>query len=132
METARPRFEIIAHRRDDDSYFYSDTDYSWFVRSLETGDELASFFGSDNAGRLGSSTNGVASVSIDDTEVVAIHHDGTVERVALPVRIEIIEGGAAIQLTYADGRSEKRPRRAVSYTMKFGGFVKLPLIDPTA
>lgn len=45
MEERSPdgRFELVYHRKDDDSYFYSDTDESWYRASVETGDQLDSF-----------------------------------------------------------------------------------------
>jgi hypothetical protein len=130
------RFEIFEHSVDDDSYFYSDRDTTWHVASLETGDALHVLSGSTHSGREGSSQAGVATVEFDQTEtaVVATGHDGTVERVELPAVIERVEGGRAILLRYLNGRTERRPRRAVMIHLKFGDTVwPLPLVgDPVA
>ena len=114
------RFEIHSHRRDDDSYMYSDTDYDWWISCVESGDELASFSGSSYQ-RAGSSTEeGVRSVAFDGDFVVGTRYDGQVERVELPARWQISADRSHITLSYRDGRAETRERRSVIATGKFG------------
>ena len=123
------QFEIIYRTRDDDSYFYSNTDYEWYIRSLETGDQVYSFFGSNQSDANGSYDSGVQSVSFEGYEVVTKDAKGKVEKHPLPVKMEIIENGEKVKLTFADGTTEERDRKAVFYTLKFGQPVQLPLVN---
>jgi hypothetical protein len=114
------RFEIFENRRDDDSYMYSYSSYSFHVVSCETGDEIASYSGSWDQDGSGSRQSGVESVTFEHDEIVARHYDGTIERERLPTSIDIVEGGKAIELTHADGTVERRERRAARAVTKFG------------
>jgi hypothetical protein len=122
MADEHEKFEIIYHTRDDDSYMYSDTDYSWFVKSMQTGDEIASYSGHWYQNSSGDSQGGVESVEFDDDggTIVATQFDGKVERLELPENVELVDGGRQVLLSYKDGRTETRPRRAVILTTKFG------------
>ena len=130
-KSADGRFEIIVHREDDDSYFYSDTDYSWYVRSVETGDELASFSGSSSSGRSGSDERGTRTVRFSESSdvVEATNVDGTINRIELPAGIDIVDGGRGVVLTYRDGRTDSRKRNRVVVTGKSGRPVFYPLVD---
>ena len=127
LPNVKERFEIIYRTKDDDSYFYSNTDYTWYVRSLQTGDELFCFSGYSNADAHSSREEGVSSVHFDGYKVVAKHFDGKLEVHELPTDIQIVEKGNAIELLYADGRKEKRKRKQVIYFLKFGQVIQLPL-----
>jgi hypothetical protein len=98
---------------------YSDSDYSFYVSSVETGDELAHFAGHDYHNSGGRNTWGVESVDFDGNAVVARHYDGTVERLELPSRIAIVDGDW-IDVTDALGNVERRRRRAVTGMSKYG------------
>ena len=81
MSTLSPdkRFELHLFTRDDDSYFYSATNYYWHIISVETGDELFSFSGSSHQDSGGSRESGVKDVYFlpGNTGIVAMHYDGS-------------------------------------------------------
>ena len=114
------RFEMHTHRRDDESYFYCDTDYYWWIAVVETGDEIAQFSGSSFDRRGGLHEEGVERVSFDGGFVIATGYDGKVERVELPVSWQVSDDGKRITLVYADGRAGTRERHPVIATGKFG------------
>lgn len=126
------KFEIIEYRKDDDSYFYSDTDYSYYVVSVEMGDELFAFYGHSYSGRSGTDEGGVKKVSFsDDNKLIEVdHYDGKKETFELPAELSFADKGKAIVLKYGDGRSEKRKRRAVTHFSKYGQPFSLPLKMP--
>ena len=128
LPDVKEHFEIIYRTKDDDSYFYSNTDYTWYVRSLQTGDEVFCFSGYSNADANSSSEGGISSVHLDGYKVIARHFDGKLEEHKLPIDIQIVEKGNAIELLYDDGRKEKRKRKQVVYFLKFGQVVQLPLL----
>jgi hypothetical protein len=97
----------------------SDSDYTYYVAIVETGDALATYAGRDYFNSGGRFRSGVENVSFEDGGVVARHYNGTVERLELPARIAIIDD-EYIELTYASGRTERRERRPVTGTSKFG------------
>ncbi len=127
------KFEIVEYAKDDDSYMYSDTDYYWHVASVQTGDELASYSGYHNESSAGVQKGGARSVGFNEdmTEVIISNYDKEAERLELPENVELVDEGHAILLTYRDGRQDKRNRRAVCYTTKFGEPIFRKLIgDP--
>jgi len=124
------RFEIHTHRRDDDSYFYSDTDYSWWIAIVETGDEIAQFSGSSCDRRDGLHEDGVERVCFDGGFVVATGYDGKVERVELPASWQVSDDGKRITLAYPDGRADTRERFPVIATGKFGDSFFLTRLAP--
>ena len=129
------RFEIIPYTHDDDSYFYSDTDYYWSVASVETGDELLSYSGYWNSRRDGDMKDGTESVAFGESgdAVVSTSFDGKVERDELPASIELVDGGRAIRLAFRDGKTETRTRRAVTIFTKYGQSISRPLVgEPKA
>lgn len=117
--SADGRFEIHVECTDDDSYMHSDTDYSFHVAIVETGDEIAQFGGREFRDAGGSRTWGVQSVAFEGNAIVARHYDGKVERLELPVRVAIVDEGQ-LELTYASGRTERRARKPVTGHMKYG------------
>ena len=65
------------------------------------------------------------------TEVIISNYDKETERLELPENVELVDEGHAILLTFRDGRQDKRNRRAVCYTTKFGEPIFRKLIgDP--
>lgn len=131
MNTLSPdkRFELHQFTRDDDSYFYSFTDYYWHVTSVETGDELFSFSGSSNQDSSGSKESGVKEVyfSNDDLTVVALNYDGSQDSYPLPAGIVIIENGERLRLTFSDGTEQNVPRKKLIRFSKYGQPFVLPL-----
>ena len=101
MQSEDGKFEIICHTKDDDSYFYSDTDYSWVIVSTETGDELTAFYGHSCQRRDGNSEAGV--------ENAVFSEDGKKKTWKLPKRGDLVDEGHAILITWQSGRTEKRP-----------------------
>ena len=116
------KFEIIEYQKDDDAYFYSDTDYSYYVTSTETGDELFAFYGHSYSGRNGTDEAGTKKVSFDndDCSIIVDYYDGNRETYELPVDVWFADKGKAILLRFADDRIEKRVRRAVTHFSKYG------------
>lgn len=129
------RFEIIYYTHDDDSYFFSDTDYYWSVASVETGDELLAYSGYWNSRRDGDMKDGTESVEFAEScdAVVSTGFDGTVKRDELPASVELVDGGRAIRLTFRDGKTETRERRAVTIFTKYGQSISRRLVgEPKA
>jgi hypothetical protein len=124
------RFEIVYYTHDDDSYFYSDTDYYLSVASVETGDELLSYSGYWNSRRDGDVKDGTESVEFTESgdAIVSTSFDGKVERDELPTVVELVDGGRAIRLTFRDGKTETRERRAVTIFTKYGQPLSRPLV----
>lgn len=112
-KTKDGRFELVSIIREDDADMFSNTCYEWRIRSVETGDELAAFSGFVGGGQPGTDEVGTASVAFtdDETAVVATNVDGELERVELPVRVETVDEGRGIRLTYRNGRSITRERK---------------------
>jgi len=112
---------------------YSDTDYSWYVLSVQTGDEILAFSGRWCQRAQEKGTEGVEAVCFDESghEILATHFDGKKERVELPADVSLVDGGRAIQLTWRDGRVETRRRCAVTVFTKYGSPIAYPLVgDP--
>jgi hypothetical protein len=122
MKSANGKFEIVYQTRDDDSYFYSYTDYSWYVIAVATGDELMDFYGHWNQGRGDDDKGGAENVTFTSNSdaVVVNNFDGTTERHELPVDVRIVDGGNAIDLTWPGGRVERRERAPCIATTKYG------------
>jgi len=80
------RFEIVYDRRDDDDPWGSDISESWQVVDVRAKRTMWSFHGTSRWRESGHTTDGVKFVAFDPdgVHVVATHHDGTVERRALP------------------------------------------------
>jgi hypothetical protein len=115
------RFELAEHSSSNDSYMYSETRTEWSVVSTETGDELASFSGWNDDGLNGPDRGGTSSVSFEGSAfVVARRHEGEPERVELPAKVALADGGRAIELTFRDGRTERRERRRGLFISKYG------------
>ncbi len=116
------KFEIIEHQTDDDSYFYSDTDYSYYVASVETGDELFDFYGHSYSGRGGVDKGGVKKISFenDKNSIKVEHYDGEIEHFELPIEVTFADKGKAILLKYQNGNTEKRKRKAITHFSKYG------------
>jgi len=123
------KFEVIDYSRDDDSYMYSDTDYYWHVRSLQSGDELADYSGSDCENSAGRTRSGIRTVTLDEENltVTAVPYEGDPKVLELPEKITFVDGGAKIALHYRDGRVDERERRRVCMTSKYGEPTFLPL-----
>jgi hypothetical protein len=125
------KYEVLVNARDDDSYMYSNTSYTYYVVSTDTGDELDQFSGSDDETAKGRSRKGVASVVIDGGQMVAKHYSGKLERRPLPTKIKIVDRGKQIELTWADGRVERRERNeALGFTARGQVFSMKPLVKP--
>jgi hypothetical protein len=123
------KYEVLVNTRDDDSHMYSNTSYTFYVVSSDTGDELDTFSGRDDQDASGRRTEGVDSVVIEGGEMVAKHYDGKVERRPLPTKIEIVDDGKQIELTWADGRVERRERNeALGFTARGQVFSMKPLV----
>lgn len=122
MSEGHPLFSIDHYTKDDDSYMYSDTRYYWDIRSSEFGDEFCSFSGYSNQSSAGTQEGGADRVAFseDGSAVVATNYDGTEDRKALPVALKLANRGAQLKLTFADGRTELRDRRAPCRTTKYG------------
>jgi len=123
------RFELHYFTRDDDSYFYSNTDYYWHVTSVETGDELFSFSGTSNQDSSGSKESGVRHVyfSNDDLCIVAKNYNGSHDSYRLPAGIDIIENGKGLRLTFSDGTEQKVLRKKLIHFSKYGEPFELPI-----
>jgi hypothetical protein len=133
MSNTHPKFEILCNTKDDDSYMYSDTDYSWFVVSKQTGDALVERSGHWYQRRSGDSTGGVSSMSFSEQgeAVVARGFDESIERIELPADVRVVADGASIELTWPDGRTETRKRNEALVGGKFGGVFSLKeLVSP--
>lgn len=128
------RFIVKERRRDDDSYMYSDTSYTYLVISVETGDELMRFEGSVDRNSSGTSSSGARWVEIlDDAEVRVTDYDGQIELHPLPRTLRISEDGNKIVLVYGDGRSEERERNQPMFAGKYGDwFTAGELVHPPA
>jgi hypothetical protein len=131
MSTLSPdkRFEIHLFTRDDDSYFYSSTDYYWYVTSVETGDELFSFSGTSSQDSSGSKETGVKDVYFlnDGLGIIALLDDGSQNSYPLPVRIVIVDNGERLQLTFPDGTEQLVPRKKLIHVSKYGQVFGLPI-----
>jgi hypothetical protein len=123
------RFEIHLFTRDDDSYFYSSTDYHWHVTSVETGDELFSFSGSSSQDSSGSKETGVQDVDFldDGLGIIALPYDGSPTSYPLPARIDIVENGERLRLTFPNGTGQIVPRKKLIHVSKYGQPFVLPL-----
>jgi hypothetical protein len=123
------RFEIHLFTRDDDSYFYSNTDYYWYITSVETGDELFSFSGSDSQDSNGSKKNGVEHVDFmqNGLGVIVLNSEGSQESFRLPSQIDIVEGGKKLRLTFPDGTKNEVPRKKLMHFSKYGQPFTLPI-----
>ena len=126
------KIEIMNYQKDDDSYFYSDTDYSNYVASIETGDELFDFYGHSYSGRGGTDEGGVEKVSFENEEnsIKVEHYDGKIEHFELPVEVSFADKGTAILLKYQNGNTEKRKRKAITHFSKYGQPFSRPLKMP--
>jgi hypothetical protein len=114
-------YEILTHSRDDDSYMYSYSSFSFHVCSTEFGDELCDFSGSHDGDSSGWRKSGTQDVKIEGNFVVATDAEGSERRVELPVQLALAEDGKKLQLTWADGRVELRDRNECLVFGKFGG-----------
>jgi len=123
------RFELHYFTRDDDSYFYSNTDYYWHVTSVETGDELFNFSGTSNQDSSGSKESGVRDVYFlnDSLGVVAENYDGSQDSHRLPTGIEIVKNGKGLRLTFSDGTQQNVPRKKLIHFSRYGQPFELPL-----
>ncbi len=128
------RFELHHYTHDDDSYQYSYTTNYWFIRSVETGDELYHFEGTDNEDRDGRTREGTDSVSFsqDSAKIIETKCDGTRLEHPLPVKIEYAARGVRIKLIYEDGHTEDRERKRMVHFTKYGQPTFYPLVnDPS-
>lgn len=125
------RFELHHYSHDDESYQYSYTTNYWFVRSVETGDELYQFEGTDNEDREGRSRDGTEAVSFspDGSVLMVTNSDDTRIEYSLPQQIVCIEQGKRIRLTYADGKIEERDRKRMVHFTKYGQPTSYPIVD---
>jgi hypothetical protein len=116
------KYEIHYNTRDDDSYFYSDTRFSWIVTAVATGDSIIEFSGDWNQDSHGVDKSGTECVvfSTSGDEVIASYFDGTTKRCELPSKVKIVDHGHAIEITWHDGRVEKQERRPAFFTTKYG------------
>ena len=123
------RFELHLFTHDDDSYFYSNTDYYWHVTSVETGDELFSFSGTCNQDSSGSKESGVSHVHFSNDElcIVVENYDGSKDSFRLPARIDMIENGESLRLTFSDGSEQNVSRKKLTHFSKYGEPFDLPL-----
>lgn len=118
-------YVIHEHSRDDDSYLCSYSSFTFHVCSEEFGDEIESFSGSWDSDSSGDRRSGTQSVRIEGQFAVARDADGSEQRVELPARLELVEGGHGLRLVYADGRSLTRRRTEALATAKYGQLVSL-------
>ena len=126
------RFIVEERQRDDDSYMYSYTSYTYLVISVETGDELMRFGGSVDSDSSGTRSSGASQVEIiDEAEVSVTNHDASVEVHELPTELRTSDDGHRLFLRYADGRTEERPRNQPMFCSKFGEwFAAGELVNP--
>jgi hypothetical protein len=111
-------YQILEHSRDDDSYMYSYSSFTFHVCSKDFGDEMCSFSGSHDGDSSGWRKSGVQEVRIDGNFAVGTHENGREERVELPVKLELQEG--MLVCTYADGRVQARERNEALAFSKYG------------
>jgi hypothetical protein len=121
------RFEIHLFTRDDDSYFYSSTDYYWHVTSVETGDELFSFSGNSSQDSNGSKESGVQKVYFLNDRVEVLQYDGSKNLYPLPNGIAILENGSRLRLAFSDGTEQLVPRKKLIHVSKYGQPFALPI-----
>ncbi|MFL5728997.1 MAG: hypothetical protein ACJ75J_05855 [Cytophagaceae bacterium] len=126
------RFEILEFSKDDESYFYSHSDYSFHILCKETGDELWRFSGSTSSDRDSNREDGVRYVEIDETETEALvlYYDGKEEKIELPGQVTISEERKTIILAFRNGKSEIRQRKPLIHFTKSGDMIQYPLINP--
>lgn len=127
-------YQVIKHRSDDDSYFYSYTSYSWYVISVETGDELMAFYGSDSSDSGGRVISGVQDVYFHDIENILIVEDeeNKTQEIEMPVRIWLTDKDKTLNMEYKSGKIERRERREAIATTKYGQPLELkPPKNPT-
>ena len=124
-------FRVVSFQKSDDSYMYSDTDYSYYVVFVATGDQLWSYFGSDYQNANGSKQDGTRSVDFtpEGDAFVVTGYDKSEERVELPSSVRMIDGGGKIEITWRDGRLETRDRNAVTTATRWGVIQEVPLVD---
>lgn len=125
------KFRVLSLAKSDDSYMYSDTDYSYYVVSVATGDQLWSYFGSDYQNAKGSTRDGTESVTFtpEGDAFVVTGYDKSEKRVELPSSVRSIDGGRKIEITWRDGRLETRDRLAVTTATRWGIIQEFPLVD---
>jgi len=106
------KFQIHLYSTDEVSNVFCYTNYSWYVTSLQTGDELFSFSGSCNEDSSGATESGVSCLSFDNklNKLVVDYYDSRKESYELPVDVLFGEDNQHIVLQYADGRKETRCR----------------------
>jgi hypothetical protein len=122
------RFEILYNTRDDDSYMYSYSSFSFHVCSTEFGDEILSFSGRSDSDSSGTRESGTQSVRFDGDWVIARDADGKLEKVQLPSKIERFWG--RLLLTWPDGRTERRERKEGLVHSKYGQPFSLKKLTP--
>jgi hypothetical protein len=125
-------FTIVERRTDDDSYFYSNTRYSWYVVSKETGDEIMAFYGDDDADASGRTVSGVSSVLFHETKnALVVVDEGTTKEIVLPKKLWLSDDGKVFHLEYESGQIHHRNRRQAIHTSKYGEpFPIVPLKNP--
>jgi hypothetical protein len=129
------KFSIEETRKDDDSYFYSYTRYSWHVISTDTGDELFDFYGTDDEDQGGRTETGVRNVRFHDTKhaiVVEYAENGKPdEEIELPIKVWLTDDNKTLNLEYQDGHVIKGPRHeAVAFTKYGQPYSVSKLINP--
>ena len=113
-------YEILTHSRDDDSYMYSYSSFTFHVCSKEFGDEICDFSGSEDGDSAGWRKSGTQHVRIEGHFAIAVDAEDKAERVELPVKLALSEYGKKLKLTYADGRVEFRVRKEALAFGKYG------------
>ena len=116
------KFGIFFNTRDDNSYFYSYSSYAWAIVSLNTGDELYLFDGScdtDKSGKIEQGTKAVA-INEDETILLITNADNTITEIQLPISVDLSNDGYSIILTWINGKIEKRERKKLLFTTKYG------------
>ena len=100
--------------------------------SVDTGDELAAFSGSDDQDASGSRSSGTTSVDLtpEGDAVIATDADGTKQRVELPASMRVVDHGKGVEIAWRDGRVERRERAPVFKVSKYGDVYRRPLVDP--
>ncbi len=126
------KYRIFLKSTDDDSYFYSNTSYQWFVVSEKTGDSLFEFSGSESSSRSGDSNNGTEDVSFDETgyKLIVKSFEGETEIIPLPLEIDFAEEGKSIVLKYESGEIQTRERKQLVFFTKYGEPIYTPLKQP--
>jgi hypothetical protein len=122
MPSPDNKFDILVDERDSDSYMDSSSRCTFTLVSVETGDGLESWYGSEDSDAYGSVKRGTDCVKFTKAgdKLLVVNYDGTQQEYLLPINVEIIADGKKIENLWPDGRKEQRERHKVLFTTKYG------------